>query len=235
MVKPMGKVSTLCSTSGCTPVWGVSAPLSIWVAAPLSIWLSALFPPAQRLLRLHSHKPSTALNPWLSHKAALQPQRGKTGPQLPSEGLEISRMQEGLSTGNFIRPAQSNKSFLSLFLLDTPCPSVLPHPLWVLPCPPVPAVGRTKGKPHQLSSEERAGPHPAFPRRERAGPFGNGTKNSLFLFAAKGEGTSWGWLRFSGSSQVSAQAAGVRGALLGSSFGWMQREAGRFPDGCSLA
>lgn len=112
------------------------------------------------------------------------------------EALERSRMQEGLNSAYFIQPAQAKEpvlsSFLTLFvLLSTPlhpglcCCPIPPGPRPPLPAPPPLPVGWTKGKPSKLSSEEQAGPHPAFPCGE---PFGNGTENSLFLLPARAKG-----------------------------------------------
>lgn len=157
-------------------------------------------PEGCRLLRLNSRKHGSALNLWLSHEAALQPRRGEASLRPPSEALEISRTQGGLNSGNFIRPAQTKETFLSSFLTNrTSCPSVhpsspraalLPHPLWVLPRPPLPAplplpAGWTKGKSHKPSSEERTGLHPAFSAESERSRLETGQKTACFCSLPK--------------------------------------------------
>ena len=158
-----------------------------------------LLPEGCRLLRLNSRRHGTALNLRLSHKAPLQPRRGEACLHPLSEALEISRMKEGLNSGNFIRPAQTKEPSLSSFLSNAPCPSVhpsspraalLPHPLRVLPRSPLPAppplpVGRTKGKPRKLSSEEQAGPRPAFPAESERSRLEMGQKTACFCSLPK--------------------------------------------------
>lgn len=133
-----------------------------------------------------------SLNLCLSREAVSQPGWGEAACS-PFRSPGISKVQESLNSGSFIRPGQSKETFLSSSLSNTPVPLFTPHHPGQAPpgtasppsLPHHPAMGWTKGKPRKLSSEEQAGPRPGFSVESERSHLETGQKTACFCSSPK--------------------------------------------------